>query len=80
MAPIHEGQQAQTNAHTHTPGRLLGGFEVRAEILRSRIRPARSDDFQKKQPLAATNAGDGELFRTAATWNFFRGLSETGTE
>jgi hypothetical protein len=49
--------------------RLLSGFDVRAEVLRSRVQPVLRTTF--RDGLAAAKAsGRSEIFETHAPWNY----------
>jgi recombination protein RecA len=69
-----------TNSHTqeisrNTVSQLLRGFDVRAEVLRSRVQPVVRTTF--RDGLAAVNAsGRSGIFETHATWNYFSGAED----
>jgi hypothetical protein len=54
----------------HGLSQLLSGFDVRAEVLRSRVQPVVRTTF--REGLAAASAsGRSRIFETHATWNYF---------
>jgi hypothetical protein len=59
----------------HGLSKLLSGFDVRAEVLRSRVQPVVRTTF--REGLAAVNAsGRSGIFETHATWNYFSGIED----
>jgi hypothetical protein len=59
-----------SNLCDHTPGYLLDGFQLHAEILRSRIRDLRENS------IPANSAGRAEKFETQAIWSHLRQTAE----
>jgi recombination protein RecA len=59
----------------HAISQLLSGFDIRAEVLRSRVQPVVRTTF--RDGLAAVNAsGKSGIFETHATWNYFSGIED----
>jgi RecA/RadA recombinase len=57
----------------HTLSQLLNGFDVRTEVLRSRVQPVLRTTF--RDGLAAANAsGKSGIFETHAPWNYSIGV------
>jgi recombination protein RecA len=62
---------AAADLKSHTPGCLLDGFQLRAEVLRSRIRDTFGESL--RESFAPANAaGRAEDFETQAIWSHLR--------
>jgi recombination protein RecA len=63
------------NLSSHAPGCLLDGFELRAEILRSRMR-----DTFAENPASSSAAGQARDFETQAIWSYLRKSMEANAK
>jgi recombination protein RecA len=68
------GLPAQPNFSKHPFSRLLTGFDVRAELLRSRVQPVVRTTFREGRVASAS--GKSETFETHATWNYLNGTKD----
>ena len=57
----------------HPPACLLDGFEVRAELLRSRVQPVNGAFFHEGYPPAGAEGSAG-LFETKTMWGYLDGM------